>query len=62
MVAMDGVVTYISHTHTHILWPFFRDYSGEPLPGESSSGVYGARGDIKRQTHQQSGWAPLHPD
>jgi len=29
---------------------------------KDSSGVYGATEDNKRQTHRQSGWAPLHPD
>jgi len=29
---------------------------------KASSGRYGARENNKRQTHQESGWAPLHPD
>ena len=29
---------------------------------KASSGLCGAREDNKRQTHRQSGWAPLHPD
>jgi len=39
-----------THTHTTILWPFFWDYPGEPVPEEeTSSGLYGARGDIRRR-------------
>jgi len=29
---------------------------------KASSGLYGAREDNKKQTHRQSGLAPLHPD
>jgi len=29
---------------------------------KASSGLYGAREDNNKQTHQQSRWAPLHPD
>ena len=55
------------HDHTTTtLRPYFRDHPGEPVPEESffwaSSGLYGAREDNKRQTHRQSGWAPLHLD
>jgi len=51
----------ISQHHHHRLSPF---------PGTTRvsrcqkrpSGLYGEREDEQRQTHQQSGWAPLHPD
>jgi len=35
------------HTHTTVLWPFFRDHPGEPVPEENkrTSGLYGARED-----------------
>jgi len=27
-----------------------------------TSGLYGAREDLQRQTQRPSGWTPLHPD
>ena len=49
-----------AHTTT-VLRPFFWNHSDEPVP-EETSGHYGAREDIQRQTHRPSGLAPLHPD
>jgi len=51
-----------THTYTTILRPFSRDYSGEPVPEESFFWTLWCKGRYQRQTHQQSGWAPLHAD
>ena len=46
--------------------PFYGPLSGTTRVSrcqkKASSGLHGAREDNKRQTHRQSGWAPLHPD
>jgi len=45
-----------SHTHTTVLWPFFRDYPSELVPEESSSGLYVAREDYRgRDTDNPAG-------
>jgi len=45
---------------------FYSHFSGTTRVSQcqkkASSGLYSAREDNKRQTHWQSGWAPLHPD
>jgi len=54
--------------HLKLIKPqlFYGPFSGitqvSQCQKKASSGLYGAREDNKRQTHQQSGWAPLHPD
>jgi len=42
--------------------PFFGTTRVSRCQKNASSGLYGAREDNKRQTHQQSRWAPLHLD
>ena len=45
--------------------PFYGPFSGTSRVSrcqKRTSGLYGARGDLQRQTHWPSGWAPLHPD
>jgi len=52
-----------AHTHTHTQ-PFYGPFSGTARVNrcqKRTSGLYGAREDSRRQTHRQSGWAPLHP-
>jgi len=46
----------LKHTYTTVLLPFFRDYPAEPVTEKSSSGLYGARGDIRgRHTDNPAG-------
>jgi len=45
--------------------PFYGPFSGTTQVSwcqKRTSGLYGAREDLQRQTHWPSGWAPLHPD
>ena len=44
-------------TNTQLFYvPFFQDYPGEPVPEESSSGLYGARKDNRgRRTNNPAG-------
>jgi len=41
---------------------FSRDCPGEPAPEEFFFWTLRCKGRYQRQTHPQSGWAPLHPD
>jgi len=49
------------HTDTTVLWSFFRDYACEPVSEEIFFWTLWCKGRYQRQTHQQFGWAPLHP-
>jgi len=49
-----------THTHNHFTTLFFWDYPGEPVPEEIWTLL--CKGRQQRQTHQQSGCTPLHPD
>ena len=43
--------------------PFYSPFSGTTRVSrcqKRTSGLYGARGDLQRQTHRPSGWAPLN--
>jgi len=52
-----------THTHTTILRPFFQEYPGEPVPEEeTSSGLYGARGNIRDRHTDNLAGHPLHLD
>ena len=45
--------------------PFYGPFSGTTRVNrcqKRTSGLYGTRGDLQRQTHSPSGWAPLHLD
>jgi len=45
--------------------PFYGPFSGTTRVSrcqKRTSGLYGARGDLQRQTHRPFGWAPLHTD
>jgi len=42
--------------------PFYGPFSGTTRCQKRTSGLYGVREGQQRQTHQPSGWAPLHPD
>jgi len=42
--------------------PFSRTIRVSRSQKKASSGIHRAREDNKRQTHRQSGWAPLHPE
>jgi len=45
-----------THTNVTVLRPFFRDYSGEPVPEESSTELHGAREDNRgRDTDHPNG-------
>ena len=46
--------------HRNRFMALFRDHPGDPCQ-KRTSGPCGARKE-QRQTHRQSGWAPLHPD
>jgi len=59
------VVDFVFHgllynTHKHFM-ALFWDYPGEPMP-EEIFWILWCKGRYQRQTHQQSGTAPLHPD
>jgi len=45
---------------TTVIWPFSRTTRVSRCQ-KRTSGLYGARVDLQRQTHRPSGWAPLHP-
>jgi len=50
---------------TTIPQPFYGPFSGTTRVSQCqkrTSELYGAMEDLQRQTHRQSGWAPLHPD
>jgi len=52
-----------THTHTTVLWAFFRDHLGEPVPEENLLlDFYGAREDNRGRHIDHLAWAPLHPD
>jgi len=49
------------HTHNR-LSAVFPGVSGEPVPEENFFWTLWCKGRYQRQTHQQSGWVPLHSD
>jgi len=57
-----GLIVFKTTTPQPFYGPFSRTTQVSRCQKKASSGLYGAREDNKRQTHRQSGWAPLHPD
>jgi len=51
-----------SDLHTTVLLHFFWDYPGQPVPEEIFFWTLWCKGRYQRQTHWQSGCAPLHLD
>jgi len=49
------------HRTTTVLWPFFRDQPGEPVPEENFWTLW-CKGRLYMNFYSPSGWAPLHPD
>ena len=57
-----GTNTHHNHHHKRFTTLFSGTTWVSWCQKKDSSGHYGAREDNKRQTHRQSGWAPLHLD
>jgi len=56
-------IKIITITTTAVLWPFVWDYTGEPVPEEtSSSGFYGTREDNRGRRTDNPAGLQLHPD
>ena len=62
VILVNKLILTSTITTTTVLRPFSRTIRLSWCQKKASSGLYGAREDNKRQAHQQSMWAPLHPD